>query len=296
MQGRQPDPRTGTPPSGHPGEHAGPDHQGTHGVHLGGGGLGQEPTPPLATPDSWPSSYWRPCHHTPRRCRARLPYRDAPHYNGWRPFCVKPLSGNRPLERARTRPCWAPSCGNTGNSPPSCGRPVPHMIPCSRPGTPPLGARRCATRWVEDAARSRRRSPTWPESGETTPPPGCPGAPHQGEHSHALLAELVEEARLGRVHGPCKALPGWPRRCVAAANFQTAWLTHFGRHLSSPSSRKTRQARSNFGGGKTGADPITTPQCRPPTSPLTTWWATMWTCRLDWPNKAKRSGFGAMTS
>ena len=43
---------------------------------------------------------------------------------------------------------------------------------------------------------------------------------HQvGEHSHALLAELVEEARLGRVHGPCKAPPGWPRRCVPAANF-----------------------------------------------------------------------------
>ena len=55
--------------------------------------------------------------HPPWLCRARLRYRDAPHFKGWRPSGVKPRPGDRPpppTERARTRPCWAPPCGKTG--------------------------------------------------------------------------------------------------------------------------------------------------------------------------------------
>ena len=112
-----------------------------------------------------------------------------------------------------------------------------------------------------------------------------------GQRNFYRLSEAPQGADLcNRVQGPCKAPPG----CVPAANFQRC------DRLVDPPPGDIFVAASfaivqedETGGvkirrGRTGADRTTTPLCRRPTSPLTTWWATMWTWRPGWPNRARR--------
>ena len=95
-------------------------------------------------------------------------------------------------------------------------------------------------------------------------------------HSDVMLAELIEEARLGRVIGPAKA-PSWcrsrPARSPTSRTWTIWWSTPPKTTLPlrpSPFSRRTRTARSKSEEEKTGGAQRTAPWTYRPT----TWWGT----------------------